>query len=85
MFSLIVLCFVFNHRRLNPFHLLQQFLFAYDAFLVQDVDQRLGLDDFGHEEFFKFDHLFLVKLISAAQWPHLMALASNSLPQLGHL
>jgi len=90
--------FVRFHSSLDAPHLLQQLLFADEALPVQDVYQRIGLDDLGHEQFLKFDQLLLVKflrhdyftfnmyvLISAAQWPHLMALASNSLPQLGHL
>ena len=46
------------HRCLDPPHLIQQLLLAYDAFSVQNIDQSLLLDDFGHEQLFEFDQLF---------------------------
>jgi hypothetical protein len=36
---------------LNFFHLFQKLMLADDAFFIQQVDQRLSLDDFGHEQF----------------------------------
>ena len=46
------------HRCLDPPHLIRQLLLAYDAFSVQNVDQRIGLDDFRHQQLFKINDLF---------------------------
>jgi len=50
-----------DHVMRTPLYLLQQFCLAYYPFPLQQIDQRLLLNDIAHQKLLKADHLFSIK------------------------
>lgn len=48
----------FRQGRMHSFHLLREFLLCDDTFTIEQIDQGLRLNDFGHKQFPEGDKFF---------------------------